>query len=186
MPASSDNDSPVRDMSSVSMSVSSDRETTRGPQQTRQTRQTRQKRHPPKNISAADAEKKKYKARWSNAETNALISAVDKHGLKWTSIKRDPQFNHCLINRSNIDLKDKWRNIITKDSKNNFTSAALDKLHGPVKWLKHTQVITKAIQKHNYSLSDFKRLSLKKHFYTLRKLGEIGFLTMYRSSLNQL
>ena len=83
VPASSDNDSPVRDMSSVSMSVSSDRETNRGPQQTRQTRQTR---HPPTNISAADAGKKKNKTKWSNAETNALISAVDKHGLKLSLI----------------------------------------------------------------------------------------------------
>ena len=31
---------------------------------------------------------------------------------RWKYIKTDPEFSQCLTNRSNVDLKDKWRNIL--------------------------------------------------------------------------
>ncbi|KAJ4979565.1 hypothetical protein NE237_010345 [Protea cynaroides] len=52
------------------------------------------------------------KQKWTTEEEEALRAGVDKHGVgKWKNIQRDPEFFHCLSSRSNIDLKDKWRNM---------------------------------------------------------------------------
>lgn len=52
------------------------------------------------------------KVRWSQAEEEALRSGVKRHGTgKWKTIKTDAEFEKVLANRSNVDLKDKWRNI---------------------------------------------------------------------------
>ncbi|CAI9773565.1 unnamed protein product [Fraxinus pennsylvanica] len=52
------------------------------------------------------------KVKWTVEEEEALKAGVVKHGLgKWKNILRDPQFAPYLSNRSNIDLKDKWRNM---------------------------------------------------------------------------
>ncbi|KAJ4958316.1 hypothetical protein NE237_025427 [Protea cynaroides] len=52
------------------------------------------------------------KQKWTTEEEDALRAGVDKHGVgKWKNIQRDPEFGHCLSARSNIDLKDKWRNM---------------------------------------------------------------------------
>ncbi|XP_010242277.1 PREDICTED: telomere repeat-binding factor 4 [Nelumbo nucifera] len=52
------------------------------------------------------------KQKWTSEEEEALRAGVDKHGVgKWKNIQRDPEFGHCLAARSNIDLKDKWRNM---------------------------------------------------------------------------
>ncbi|KAL0908059.1 hypothetical protein M5K25_022525 [Dendrobium thyrsiflorum] len=53
------------------------------------------------------------KQKWTSEEEDALRAGVDKHGAgKWRTIQKDPEFCHCLATRSNIDLKDKWRNMI--------------------------------------------------------------------------
>ncbi|CAK9177129.1 unnamed protein product [Ilex paraguariensis] len=53
------------------------------------------------------------KQKWTSEEEEALRAGVAKHGTgKWKNIQRDPEFNHLLYSRSNIDLKDKWRNLI--------------------------------------------------------------------------
>ncbi|XP_020596283.1 single myb histone 4-like [Phalaenopsis equestris] len=53
------------------------------------------------------------KQKWTSEEEDALRAGVDKHGAgKWRTIQKDPEFSHCLATRSNIDLKDKWRNMI--------------------------------------------------------------------------
>ncbi|PKA55894.1 Telomere repeat-binding factor 4 [Apostasia shenzhenica] len=53
------------------------------------------------------------KQKWTSEEEEALRAGVDKHGAgKWRTIQKDPEFSHCLATRSNIDLKDKWRNMI--------------------------------------------------------------------------
>ncbi|KAJ0236526.1 Telomere repeat-binding factor 2 [Hirschfeldia incana] len=45
-------------------------------------------------------------------EEAALKAGVLKHGTgKWRTILSDPQFSSLLKFRSNVDLKDKWRNI---------------------------------------------------------------------------
>ncbi|KAL2462552.1 Telomere repeat-binding factor 5 [Forsythia ovata] len=52
------------------------------------------------------------KVKWTSEEEEALKAGVVKHGTgKWKNILRDPQFAPYLTNRSNIDLKDKWRNM---------------------------------------------------------------------------
>ncbi|KAJ0531816.1 putative transcription factor MYB-HB-like family [Helianthus annuus] len=52
------------------------------------------------------------KQKWTAEEEEALRAGVAKHGTgKWKNIQRDPEFNPFLYSRSNIDLKDKWRNM---------------------------------------------------------------------------
>ncbi|CAI9261949.1 unnamed protein product [Lactuca saligna] len=50
--------------------------------------------------------------RWTLEEENALRAGVDKYGTgKWVKILTDEDLAPCLIARTNIDLKDKWRNL---------------------------------------------------------------------------
>ena len=46
------------------------------------------------------------KQKWTSEEEEALRAGVAKHGTgKWKNIQKDPEFNHFLFTRSNIDLK---------------------------------------------------------------------------------
>ncbi|KAJ0097206.1 hypothetical protein Patl1_28506 [Pistacia atlantica] len=52
------------------------------------------------------------KQKWTAEEEAALKAGVLKHGTgKWRTILSDPEFSVVLQSRSNVDLKDKWRNI---------------------------------------------------------------------------
>ncbi|XP_050217441.1 telomere repeat-binding factor 4 [Mercurialis annua] len=52
------------------------------------------------------------KQKWTAEEEEALRAGIAKHGTgKWKNIQKDPEFNPYLFSRSNIDLKDKWRNL---------------------------------------------------------------------------
>ncbi|KAK4413774.1 Telomere repeat-binding factor 4 [Sesamum alatum] len=52
------------------------------------------------------------KLKWTAEEEVALMAGVAKHGPgKWKNIIIDSEFAHKLANRSNVDLKDKWRNL---------------------------------------------------------------------------
>ncbi|KAL0334952.1 UNVERIFIED_CONTAM: Telomere repeat-binding factor 1 [Sesamum radiatum] len=52
------------------------------------------------------------KQKWTPEEEAALKAGVLKHGPgKWRTILKDPQFSGVLYLRSNVDLKDKWRNM---------------------------------------------------------------------------
>ncbi|XP_058762156.1 telomere repeat-binding factor 1-like [Vicia villosa] len=52
------------------------------------------------------------KQKWTSEEESALKAGVVKHGVgKWRTILKDPEFNCVLFLRSNVDLKDKWRNL---------------------------------------------------------------------------
>ncbi|KAF8017303.1 hypothetical protein BT93_H2478 [Corymbia citriodora subsp. variegata] len=52
------------------------------------------------------------KQKWTAEEEAALKAGVIKHGAgKWRTILTDPEFKIILQMRSNVDLKDKWRNI---------------------------------------------------------------------------
>lgn len=52
------------------------------------------------------------KQKWTSEEEEALRNGVKKHGAgKWRTIQKDPEFSPVLSSRSNIDLKDKWRNL---------------------------------------------------------------------------
>ena len=46
-------------------------------------------------------------------ETRALAAGVAEHGVgQWAKIKRDAKYASTLSMRSNVDLKDKWRNLL--------------------------------------------------------------------------
>lgn len=52
------------------------------------------------------------KQKWTAEEEEALLAGISKHGPgKWKNILKDPEFAQFLTHRSNIDLKDKWRNL---------------------------------------------------------------------------
>ncbi|XP_015892745.1 telomere repeat-binding factor 1 [Ziziphus jujuba] len=52
------------------------------------------------------------KQKWTSEEETALKAGVVKHGAgKWRTILKDPEFSGVLYLRSNVDLKDKWRNM---------------------------------------------------------------------------
>uniref|UniRef100_A0A5B7ANX7 MYB transcription factor n=1 Tax=Davidia involucrata TaxID=16924 RepID=A0A5B7ANX7_DAVIN len=52
------------------------------------------------------------KQKWTSEEEAALKAGVVKHGAgKWRTILKDPEFSGVLYLRSNVDLKDKWRNM---------------------------------------------------------------------------
>ncbi|KAA8545767.1 hypothetical protein F0562_020782 [Nyssa sinensis] len=52
------------------------------------------------------------KQKWTPEEEAALKAGVVKHGAgKWRTILKDPEFSGVLYLRSNVDLKDKWRNM---------------------------------------------------------------------------
>ncbi|KAK6125052.1 hypothetical protein DH2020_041230 [Rehmannia glutinosa] len=52
------------------------------------------------------------KQKWTVEEEEALKAGVAKHGIgKWKNILVDSEFAPKLSNRSNVDLKDKWRNM---------------------------------------------------------------------------
>ncbi|CAJ1963049.1 unnamed protein product [Sphenostylis stenocarpa] len=52
------------------------------------------------------------KQKWTAEEEAALKAGVIKHGVgKWRTILKDPEFSSVLYLRSNVDLKDKWRNL---------------------------------------------------------------------------
>ncbi|KAF8047492.1 hypothetical protein N665_3001s0007 [Sinapis alba] len=54
----------------------------------------------------------KEKVKWTEDEEDAFLAGVRKHGPgKWKNILRDPEFAAVLSLRSNINLKDKWRNL---------------------------------------------------------------------------
>ncbi|XP_041018546.1 telomere repeat-binding factor 4-like [Juglans microcarpa x Juglans regia] len=57
------------------------------------------------------------KQKWTAEEEEALLAGVAKHGPgKWKNILKDPDFAPFLTHRSNIDLKDKWRNLSVSTS----------------------------------------------------------------------
>lgn len=56
--------------------------------------------------------REKPNSRWESREVAALRHGVSKHGAgRWQSIILDKEFADILSSRSNIDLKDKWRNL---------------------------------------------------------------------------
>ncbi|KAK8296788.1 hypothetical protein V6Z12_D05G146500 [Gossypium hirsutum] len=68
------------------------------------------------------------KQKWTAEEEEALLAGITKHGPgKWKNILKDPEFAPFLTHRSNIDLKDKWRNLSVSTS----TQGARDKSRAP-------------------------------------------------------
>ncbi|KAL3813696.1 hypothetical protein ACJIZ3_014964 [Penstemon smallii] len=52
------------------------------------------------------------KQKWTAEEEAALKAGIRKYGVgKWSTILKDPEFSTVLRARSNVDLKDKFRNL---------------------------------------------------------------------------
>eukprot|EP00252_Welwitschia_mirabilis_P022137 TRINITY_DN5902_c0_g1_i1.p1 TRINITY_DN5902_c0_g1~~TRINITY_DN5902_c0_g1_i1.p1 ORF type:complete len:269 (-),score=37.81 TRINITY_DN5902_c0_g1_i1:284-1090(-) len=52
------------------------------------------------------------KLKWTEEEEKALRLGVEQYGAgKWRTILKDPVLGAVLAARSNVDLKDKWRNV---------------------------------------------------------------------------
>ncbi|KAL3616155.1 hypothetical protein CASFOL_001402 [Castilleja foliolosa] len=52
------------------------------------------------------------KQKWTSEEEAALKAGIRKYGIgKWSTILKDPEFSQILQSRSNVDLKDKYRNL---------------------------------------------------------------------------
>lgn len=52
------------------------------------------------------------KTKWTEEEEASLRQGVDRYGPgKWRLIQKDPELGPFLGQRSNVDLKDKWRNL---------------------------------------------------------------------------
>ncbi|XP_023527383.1 telomere repeat-binding factor 1-like [Cucurbita pepo subsp. pepo] len=77
------------------------------------------------------------KQKWTNQEETALKAGVVKHGAgKWRTILKDPEFSDVLYLRSNVDLKDKWRNMSVMANgwgSRDKARLALKRLHAPKK-----------------------------------------------------
>ncbi|XP_077210099.1 single myb histone 4-like [Tasmannia lanceolata] len=73
------------------------------------------------------------KQKWTSEEEDALRAGVDKHGAgKWRTIQKDPEFGHCLSARSNIDLKDKWRNMsVSASGQGSREKIRIPRIKGP-------------------------------------------------------
>ncbi|XP_057444762.1 telomere repeat-binding factor 5-like [Lotus japonicus] len=74
------------------------------------------------------------KQKWTAEEEDALHCGVQKYGAgKWKNILRDPEFAPSLTSRSNIDLKDKWRNlnVVTGQGSNIKSRTLKHKLPAP-------------------------------------------------------
>ncbi|KAJ4881927.1 Telomere repeat-binding factor 1 [Raphanus sativus] len=94
------------------------------------------------------------KHKWSQEEESALRSAIVKHGPgKWRTILKDPDFSRVLYLRSNVDLKDKWRNISVMgygsgSGSRSKSSVAVKKTHGS---LPSDEEILKMVDSKNFS-----------------------------------
>nr|TKW13573.1 hypothetical protein SEVIR_5G110700v2 [Setaria viridis] len=71
------------------------------------------------------------KQRWTSEEEAALRTGVAKHGVgNWRTILNDPELSSILCYRSNVDLKDKWRNMnvtVTASSSRDKARSAVKK-----------------------------------------------------------
>ncbi|XP_059633142.1 single myb histone 4-like [Cornus florida] len=89
------------------------------------------------------------KQKWTSEEEEALRAGVAKHGTgKWKNIQKDPEFNHLLFSRSNIDLKDKWRNMSVSANgpprEKSRTSKAKANPDAPTTQLSNGQIVVSA------------------------------------------
>ena len=73
------------------------------------------------------------KLKWSPEEEQALRNGVAKFGNgKWRAIQKDPELGRFLANRSNVDLKDKWRNLTAAANEGRTTLPDLPENPAPV------------------------------------------------------
>ena len=63
---------------------------------------------------------------WSAREVMALKQGVYTHGVgKWSAILSDPSTGPILSERTNVNLKDKWRSILVRRMHVCFASSSI-------------------------------------------------------------
>jgi myb proto-oncogene protein len=86
------------------------------------------------------------KQRWTSEEEAALRTGVAKHGVgNWRTILNDPELSSILRYRSNVDLKDKWRNMnvtVTASSSRDKARTAVKKTRAAPKNNDHSAAIS--------------------------------------------
>lgn len=71
------------------------------------------------------------KSKWSTEEEEALKVGVERHGPgKWRLIQKDDELSPLLKGRSNVDLKDKWRNLTVGSNSSTPKRARKEKPEG--------------------------------------------------------
>ena len=63
-------------------------------------------------VRSPDGAKHRKKLRWSLMRKKPLSRELKIHGADWAEILIDAKFKDLLSRRNNVDLKDKWRNMI--------------------------------------------------------------------------
>ncbi|KAF6152300.1 hypothetical protein GIB67_005954 [Kingdonia uniflora] len=97
------------------------------------------------------------KQKWTSEEEEALKAGIEKHGAgKWKTIQTDPEFSNVLAARSNIDLKDKWRNMSVsasgQGSREKVKTPKLKALPPPVTWTPQNPTSSSAPVLHDASV----------------------------------
>lgn len=81
-------------------------------------RQHKQRSHSPHNSIISNHKPKPPIVRWTFEKEELLIEAVGTHGEgNWSSILGDPVYSQEFIGRSNMNIKDKYRNLLNKQNK---------------------------------------------------------------------
>ncbi|XP_047324154.1 telomere repeat-binding factor 1-like [Impatiens glandulifera] len=107
------------------------------------------------------------KQKWTHEEESALKAGVAKHGAgKWRTILKDPEFSGVLYLRSNVDLKDKWRNMSVMAhgwGSRDKARLALKRLHSASKQDENSLVLT-VVGQNNEDILDTEPLAISKEY----------------------
>nr|GMD87652.1 telomere repeat-binding factor 1-like [Ipomoea batatas] len=102
------------------------------------------------------------KQKWTPEEEAALTAGVLKHGPgKWRTILKDPEYSGVLYLRSNVDLKDKWRNMTVMANgwgSREKSRLALKRVHRTSKQDESSLALTNVVQSEEES-SEGKRVA---------------------------
>ncbi|XP_015582873.1 telomere repeat-binding factor 1 [Ricinus communis] len=102
------------------------------------------------------------KQKWTAEEEAALKAGVIKHGAgKWRTILKDPEFSSVLYLRSNVDLKDKWRNMSVMAngwSSREKSKLAVKRVHHVAKQEENNNPISLTVVQSDEDMSDAKSI----------------------------
>ncbi|KAG0548414.1 hypothetical protein BDA96_01G165100 [Sorghum bicolor] len=103
------------------------------------------------------------KQRWTSEEEAALRAGIARHGVgKWRTILKDPEFSSTLCYRSNVDLKDKWRNmnvIVSTSSSRDKAKTAVKRARTTPKNNEHTMAISRVTSDIDDEIVDEKHIA---------------------------
>ncbi|KAL2348304.1 hypothetical protein Fmac_002304 [Flemingia macrophylla] len=102
------------------------------------------------------------KQKWTAEEEAALKAGVVKHGAgKWRTILTDREFSSILSMRSNVDLKDKWRNInVTEIWGSRHNAKLAFKYNLPPPKIDNNHMALSTLVQRDKEVADFKPLAV--------------------------